>query len=172
MREDLILSNVGLIYQVLKKYKLYNLRDEYFDVGMIGLVKAANTFDSTKGFKFSTYAFKCISSEILNCLKKNNCTIRDVSFDYQVSENLKLEDLLQDPFDMEENLYEKEKINRLYEEVEKLNAIEKICIIFSYGLYGVEKLKQKDIANELGMTQSSVSRTITRAIKKLRKKLQ
>lgn len=172
MREELVLSNVGLIYQVLKKYKLYNLRDEYFDAGMVGLVKAANTFDSTKGYKFSTYAFKCISSEILTCLRKDNYRMNDISFDYTICDDLKLEDLLQDPFDMDEHLYEKEEINRLYEEIEKLNAIEKICIVFSYGLYGAEKMKQKDIANVLGMTQASVSRTISRTIKKLRKRLQ
>ena len=54
-KEKLILDNINLIYMVLKKYNLYNQLDEYYDIGMIGLVKGANTYSGDKGYKTSTY---------------------------------------------------------------------------------------------------------------------
>ena len=54
IKEKLILDNINLIYMVLKRYNLYNQLDEYYDIGMIGLVKGANTFSEDKGYKVST----------------------------------------------------------------------------------------------------------------------
>ena len=66
IKEKLILDNINLIYMVLKRYNLYNQLDEYYDIGMIGLVKGANSFSEDKGYKVSTYLTSCITYEILN----------------------------------------------------------------------------------------------------------
>ena len=51
---------------------------------------------------------------------------------------------------------EKEKI--MYEAVEKLNKREKEIITLRFGLYGVEELTQKEVADKLGKSQSYISR--------------
>ena len=71
-RDELVLNNTKLIYMVLKQLGLYNQRDEYYDVGMIGLMKAANKFDPSKGTKFNTYASHIIRTTILYEIRKEN----------------------------------------------------------------------------------------------------
>lgn len=73
-KEQVVLNNVRLIGLVLRKLNL-NFRDEdLFATGLIGLVKAVIKFDSEKGVKFSTFATRVISNEILMTFrkKKNN----------------------------------------------------------------------------------------------------
>lgn len=61
-RKKLIEDNIGLAYLALKKFKLNS--EEYFDVAAIGLCKAANTYDASRGLAFSTYAMVIISNEL------------------------------------------------------------------------------------------------------------
>ena len=68
--EKLVLDNVNLIYLVLKKLGLYNNHEEYFDLGMIGLVKGAKTFNKELGYNASTYLYRCIYNEIYCHLRK------------------------------------------------------------------------------------------------------
>ena len=56
------INNENLIYHILKKYNLSV--DEYYDVGVIGLCKAAISYNSNFGFTFSTYACKCIENGV------------------------------------------------------------------------------------------------------------
>ena len=69
MTNDLFIKYEKIIYYVLRKLNLYNERDTYYDIGLIGLVKAGNTYDSSKGFEFSTYAYSVIRSEILSYIR-------------------------------------------------------------------------------------------------------
>ena len=62
----IIEHNLRLVAHIIKKY--YSSSDEQDDlisIGTIGLIKAVNSFDNTKGIKFATYASKCIENEIL-----------------------------------------------------------------------------------------------------------
>lgn len=67
-QEELVLNNLPLINLILKKYNLSY--DDYYDLGIIGLVKGAKSFDSNKGFKASSYLTKCITNEILLQIRK------------------------------------------------------------------------------------------------------
>ena len=66
----LIEENHNLIYSYLHKMRLDI--EEYYDLAAIGLCKAANNFDETKGFKFSTYAYRCMNNEVLNQIRKES----------------------------------------------------------------------------------------------------
>ena len=79
-RDDLILDNVSLIYYVLKKMNLYKNADEYYDIGMIGLIKAADTFNESKGYTFSTYGISCIRSELLGYIRRQNSNKRKANY--------------------------------------------------------------------------------------------
>ena len=65
MRDELISNNLRLIDFVIFKMNLKEKKDEYYDIGLRALAQAGNTFDESKGNKFSGYAFACIRNEIL-----------------------------------------------------------------------------------------------------------
>ena len=66
-REKLIRHNLRLVAHIAKKY--YALpadQDDLISIGAIGLMKAVDTFDSTRRARFSTYASRCIENAILS----------------------------------------------------------------------------------------------------------
>lgn len=71
-KEQLLLNNTGIVGFVLKKMSLNPLDEDLFSTGMIGVVKAINTFDVDKNIKFVTYAETVVRNEILMILKKKN----------------------------------------------------------------------------------------------------
>ena len=64
-REELILKNMGLVYSVVKRFlgRGYETED-LIQIGSIGLIRAAERFDTGFGVRFSTYAVPMIIGEI------------------------------------------------------------------------------------------------------------
>ena len=78
-------ENLGLVYLVVNKEFTYEKttesdRENYIEEGMIGLAKAINTFNPSKGAKFSTYAYTCIKFEINNYVRKKNNHKRKINY--------------------------------------------------------------------------------------------
>ena len=70
-REKLIRHNLRLVAHIAKKYyALPSEQDDLISIGTIGLMKAVDTFDSTRRARFSTYASRCIENAILNLSEK------------------------------------------------------------------------------------------------------
>ena len=166
MAED----NINLIYFVLKQLNMYNKDgiDEYFDVGMLGLVKGLKTYSESKGV-ISTYLVKCIRNEIVMELRnqktvKRNNGVKPISISTPTSDNLTIEDTIKSDFDMLEYEIKNERIKELGIAINVLKPIEKRVIIDIY----FNNKTQLEIAEEIGVRQSYVSRIKTRAIKKLR----
>lgn len=64
-RDALVVSNVGLIYMVLKRFPSRGYEQEdLFQIGVIGLLKAIDKFDLSRELSFSTYAVPMIIGEI------------------------------------------------------------------------------------------------------------
>ena len=64
-REKLIRHNLRLVAHIAKKYyALPSEQDDLISIGTIGLMKAVDTFDSTRRARFSTYASRCIENEL------------------------------------------------------------------------------------------------------------
>ena len=64
-REELISKNLGLVHACANKFRGRGAEyDDLFQAGCVGLVKAADNFDATRGFAFSTYAVPVILGEI------------------------------------------------------------------------------------------------------------
>ena len=61
-REKLITNNIRLAISVAQKF---SFEEDYESVAMIGLIKAADTFDIEKGINFATYATRVIHNDIL-----------------------------------------------------------------------------------------------------------
>lgn len=166
MAED----NINLIYFVLKQLNMYNRDgiDEYFDVGMLGLVKGLKTYSESKG-AISTYLVNCIKNEILMELRnqktvKRNNGVKPISISTPTTDNLTIEDTIKSDFDMLEHEIKNERIKELGAAINTLKPIEKRVIIDIY----FNNKKQKEIQEEIGVRQSYISRIKTRAIRKLR----
>ena len=86
-REQFIIENQGLLVSFVNKHCLkYLVRFEYNDlcsIAKIGLIKAADTYDESKG-KFSTYAYVCMQREfstLFKRLKTRDAIRTDLSLD-------------------------------------------------------------------------------------------
>lgn len=64
-REELITENMGLVHACAHRFKGRGIEyEDLFQAGCIGLIKAADAFDPTRGFKLSTYAVPVILGEM------------------------------------------------------------------------------------------------------------
>ena len=79
-KNELIEHNLRLVAHIIKKYYAsYRDQEDLISIGTIGLIKAASTFNSSKGTKFATYASRCIENEILMYFRQKKKTMQDVS---------------------------------------------------------------------------------------------
>lgn len=176
MKDEVVLKNVKLIYLALKRLNLYNRKEEFFDVGMIGLVKGANNYNDSLGYQESTYLYKCIYNALLMEIRKTKSTRHIpensvVPLSTKFHDNLTIEDTIADEINVEEDIIKKETFSNLYHEISQLSYKERMTINLSFGLNGYEKKKQKDIADTLNTSQANISRIKVRALKKLKEAL-
>ena len=177
----LIERNLRLVAHVIKKYQ--NLEEDPEDlisIGTIGLIKAVVTFNPDKGNRLAAYASRCVENEILmNEILMHLRSKKKVSKEISLYEpigtdregnEIKLYDIIEtDDVDVPEKIYLKENIQKLYEKVEnELSAREKLVLKMRYGLYNGEEYTQREIARQIGISRSYVSRIEKSAIEKLR----
>lgn len=177
----LVLDNENLVYYVIKKLGINKDRDNFYDIGMIGLCKAARSFDRESNTKFSTYAISCIKYELYDYGKKkgNKQWFNMLSLNVDVTGcDVDTIELIPDDIDVENIVIEKETYEELYNAISHLSDIEQFVINHTYGLNGCNVLTQKTILEmiykKFGIryrSQCQVSRIKIRAIKKLKKLL-
>ena len=78
-RDDLILDNVSLIYYVLKKMNLYKNADEYYDIGMIGLIKAAEIIEDGRIDAFIKDKYSSFNSELGQKILNNSTSLEELA---------------------------------------------------------------------------------------------
>lgn len=172
----LIERNLRLVAHVIKKYQyLEEDQEDLISIGTIGLIKAVATFNAEKGNRLAAYASKCIDNEILMYLRSRKKTCREISLYEPIGTDregneIKLYDIIEtEEEDVPERLYLKENIQKLYEKVEnELSQREKLVLKMRYGLYNGEEYTQREIARQLGISRSYVSRIEKSAVQKLR----
>ncbi|HHX56583.1 MAG TPA: RNA polymerase sporulation sigma factor SigG [Clostridiales bacterium] len=72
-RDKLINGNLRLVLSVIQKFTNRGEDvDDLFQIGVVGLIKAINNFDLTKGVRFSTYCVPMISGELRRYLRDYN----------------------------------------------------------------------------------------------------
>jgi len=172
-------DNYALMFYVVKMFQSSGIAyDELASIALIGYAKALNAFDKERGVKFSTYAINCIRNEILFFLRKekghmmNNVSMNIILSMDKNGNNLSLEDTvanLNSPATLpEENVILSNEISMLMQALGHLNEKEKYIITYRYGLdKGVIKT-QKEIANEIGMSQANVSKMEKNILDKVR----
>lgn len=173
----LIEHNLRLVAHVVKKYQyLDEDPEDLISIGTIGLIKAVVTFNAGKGNRLAAYASKCIENEILMYLRSKKKTNKEVSLYEPIGTDregneIKLYDIIEaDEEDVSDMIFLRENIQKLYEKVEKeLSNRERLVLKMRYGLYNEEEYTQREIARQLGISRSYVSRIEKSAVEKLRK---
>ena len=169
--------NLRLVAHIIKKYYINSdEQEDLVSIGTIGLIKAINTFNIEKNIKLSSYASRCIENEILMHFRNNKKSSQDVSLNETIDTDkdgnpltlmdiLSVDDNILDNLDTKVNL---EKLSKYMDAV--LSKREKEIIIYRYGLFGKDKLTQRELAKRLSISRSYISRIEKKALNSLRKK--
>lgn len=166
----LVLKNIRLIYEVLRRNYLKD--DEYYDVGVIGLVRGVQTFDITRGTMLSTYLYRCIHNEIINEYKaKLRRCPPAVSLDKPVGDGM---DCFIDFLEASESkcLADKDEEERALGIIDNYSKKEKGILYHYFGLNGYEKLTQKQIGDKYGYSKTGIHNYKKRLLKDLERRLE
>lgn len=177
-KNKLIVHNLRLVVYIAKKFENSNVPiDDLISIGTIGLIKAVNTFSPDRCTKLATYASRCIENEILMYLRKTSNTKNEVSIEEPLNTDwdgneLLLSDILGSEPDVVNKDIESELEKKLLlQAVDKLNSREKLIMEMRFGLNNKKEFTQKQVADQLGISQSYISRLEKKIIKRLRNEL-
>lgn len=178
-REILMVHNLRLVVYIAKKFESTGICiEDLISIGTIGLIKAVNTFCPQKNIKLATYASRCIENEILMYLRKNQGHKNEISIDEPLNidwdgNELLLSDILgTEPDSINRPIEDEAEKTILLKAVGRLEAREQKIMRLRFGLMGQEEKTQKEVADEIGISQSYISRLEKRIIKKLKRELE
>ena len=175
-RNILIKHNLRLVVFIAKKYVNYPDNDELISVGTLGLIKAINTYNIDKGSQLATYASRCIENEILMLMRAYKKRAQDVSIYDSVGcdkegNELPIIDLLQTSdesvYDQLDSEFLKKTLKKIMDKY--LTQREKTIIEMRFGFDGGDEKTQQNVADEMGISRSYVSRIEKKALIKLKK---
>ena len=177
-RQELIEHNLRLVVYIARRFENTGINiEDLISIGTIGLIKAVGTYRSDKNIKLATYASRCIENEILMYLRKNANRRGEVSFDEPLNTDwdgneLLLSDVLGTDADVVMRPIE-EDVDRslLAAAIDLLSPREKQIITMRFGLGGGNEQTQKEVADQLGISQSYISRLEKRIISRLKKEI-
>ena len=175
-KEVLVERNLRLVAHVTKKFENSGEdTEDLISIGTIGLIKAIDTFNNKKGTKLATYAARCIENEILMYLRsikknKNESYLYDPIGKDKEGNEITLFDILGSSTDevIDKVSFSINK-DKIYNIIDKLSEREQKVLKWRYGLNSGEKKTQKEVADELGISRSYVSRIEKSVIKKVSK---
>ena len=175
----LIERNLRLVAHIVKKYQIPNKDiDELISIGTVGLIKAIDSFDVSKGTRLATYASRCIENEILmlfrnNKKQKSETFLQDpIGVDKEGNEISLIDVLSSEKDSVIDKVEMKLQIKALYNKINSaLTEREGEILKMRYGLKDGKCKTQREIAGMLGISRSYVSRIEKKALKKLKKEL-
>ena len=175
-RNKLIEHNLRLVAHIVKKFDQGSFdQDDLISIGTIGLIKGVDSYNKDKNIKLTTYVAKCIENEILMFYRsskkyQNTVSLNDsIGYDKDGNKITLIDVLKDDRKSLDDEVYLRENIALVSKYLSKLNKREKEIIVKRYGLNNKKEMTQKDIAKELKISRSYVSRIEKRAISKILK---
>ncbi|MDB5083446.1 MAG: sigK [Bacilli bacterium] len=173
-RNILVEHNLRLVAHIVKKFENTGEDSEdLISIGTIGLIKAIESFSPNKGTKLATYAARCIENEILMHLRSLKKTRKDVSLhdpigtDKEGNEITLIDILGTDSNEIIDEVELKLEKAKIHSRLGLLDDREQEVIRGRFGLPDGEEKTQREIAQELGISRSYVSRIEKRALTKL-----
>lgn len=178
-KKRLIEHNLRLVVYIARRFENTGINiEDLISIGTIGLIKAVSTFKTDKSIKLATYSSRCIENEILMYIRKVSGQKTEISLDEPINTDwdgneLLLSDVLGTDADaVMRPLEESAEVQLLHEALSRLPEREKTIITMRYGLGGKKELTQKEVADEMGISQSYISRLEKRVMLRLRRDLQ
>jgi RNA polymerase sporulation-specific sigma factor len=175
-KNKLVEHNLRLVAHIVKKYYANSEeQDDLISIGTIGLIKAINSFDDSKGIKLATFASRCIENEILMYFRSKKRNSQEISISEPIDTDsegnpLTLIDIISIDDDITDNIDLMMKTEKLYKFIESMkDEREKTIIIMRYGLYNNVPMTQNQVAARLNISRSYVSRIEKKIIDRLRK---
>lgn len=175
----LIERNLRLVAHIAKKYSDDRNSEDIISIGTIGLIKGINTYRPEKAKKLSSYISRCAENEILMYLRSTKKLGSEVSIDESIGtdregNSMTIADILtSDDEEVPEQIMRKLDTRRLYNAMMRvLSPEEEKIMLWRYGLGGTKKRTQQEIADELGISRSYVSRIEKKCVQKLAKELE
>lgn len=176
--DELIKENINLIHNTIKKNYPHVKQDSYeyedmFSDGLYGMYKAAINFKIDRGCEFSTFANKCILNQInmsYRYSKKHKnlislyTSIQNLNGKNSDRDEIFLLDCIEDTSDTYFPIKQKIFVTALKNSLLELPEKDQKLFTMRY----IQKLKQREISVELGMTQSNISRVLQRINLKLK----
>lgn len=174
-REALITHNLRLVSHIARKYTVPGYgADDLISIGVIGLMKAVNSFRPETGASLGTYAARCIENEILMTLRASRKYRGDVSLQDSVGSDgegndITYMDILGTEADVvDEAVLRRVTLARVHQVLTSLPARERLVLEMRYGLADGTQHPQHEVAKVLGISRSYVSRVEKKAIERLR----
>ena len=174
-RKKLIEHNLRLVAHIVKKYYAnYSEQDDLISIGTIGLIKGINSFNYKKGTKLATYCARCIENEILMYFRNCKKTSQEISFSEPIDTDsegnpLTLMDIIAIDDTIVDDIDTRNKLVKLAEIINNISdERDKTIIVKRYGLDGLPPLTQKEIAKELKISRSYVSRIEKRILEEIK----
>ena len=178
VRGLLIERNLRLVVYFARKFVTTGIGiEDLVSIGTMGLIKAIGSFRAEKNIKLATYASRCIENEILMYLRRNNRIKNEVSFDEPLNidwdgNELLLSDILGTENDeVYHHIEEEVNYNLLSYVMKKLSPREKVIMEMRFGLVNGEEMTQKEVADEIGISQSYISRLEKKIISRMQKEI-
>ncbi len=174
-RAKLIEHNLRLVAHIVKKYDIRKETQDLISIGTIGLIKGIDSFKLEKGKKLTTYISRCIENEILMYLRNNKNYFNVISLDASISSDQNNPSSLLDTISNEEEidipatLLLNENKQKLLQCLSVLDEKERFVIEHRYGIHQDREYKQKEVAKQLNISRSYVSRIEKKALFKLYK---
>ncbi len=175
-KNKLVEHNLRLVAHIVKKYYANSEeQDDLISIGTIGLIKAINSFDDSKGIKLATFASRCIENEILMYFRSKKRNSQEISISEPIDTDsegnpLTLIDIISIDDDITDNIDLMMKTEKLYKFIESMkDERDKTIIIMRYGLYNNVPMTQNQVAARLNISRSYVSRIEKKIIDRLRK---
>ncbi len=174
-RNQLVERNLRLVAHIARKYNNSERDiDDLLSIGTIGLIKAINTFNDSKGNRLVTYASKCIENEILMHFRSEKKKSREVSLYEPIGTDkegnaISLLDVIEsENIDFAHEYDLNIEIKWLLTNIQTILTKKEFFIIKKrYGLFGEKEVTQRELANDLGISRSYVSRIEKKCLQKL-----
>ena len=174
-RQALITHNLRLVSHIARKYTVPGYGpDDLISIGVIGLIKAVNSFKADSGTALGTYAARCIENEILMPLRASRKYRGDVSLqdsvgtDGEGNEITYMDILGTDADEIEDTVIRRVTLEKVHRVLSSLPARERLVLEMRYGLTDGKQHPQHEVAKVLGISRSYVSRVEKKAIALLR----
>lgn len=173
-REQIIYHNIRLVLsEVVHQFHTADYdKKELVSIGLIGLISAVDSFDTSLGNEFCSYARTCIDNCIRTSLRKPKTKLIFESLDEPIdnsqdSSDLKVQDRLSDDIDIEEDYIEEETRQFLREKIEELSDRDRKIVFYYFGFCDDVMLTQQQIADRLGISVQRVSKRLEKIKEKL-----